>query len=115
MLLHRGAFLEESEYLGEAVKSLVHLLLSRLLDEVLEVVAQLVHFTQKTLLKGTVSRNFLLLVFFMNQFSPSPRVFHKHRFEFFENSRIYSQVKVHNRYQRHRWQTMGTIIKLLTT
>jgi hypothetical protein len=26
--------------------------------------------------KGTVSRDFLLLVFFMNQFTPSPRVFH---------------------------------------
>ncbi len=28
------------------------------------------------LLKGTVSRDFLLLVFFMNQFLPSPRVLH---------------------------------------
>jgi hypothetical protein len=28
------------------------------------------------LLKGTVSRDFLLLVFFMNQFPPSPRVSH---------------------------------------
>ncbi len=27
-------------------------------------------------LKGTVSRDFLLLVLFMNQFPPSPRVFH---------------------------------------
>jgi hypothetical protein len=35
------------------------------------------------ILKGTVSRDFLLLVFFMNQFSPSPRVFHLDRFEFF--------------------------------
>ncbi len=26
--------------------------------------------------KGTVSRNFLLLVFFINQFPPSPRVSH---------------------------------------
>ncbi len=33
--------------------------------------------------KGTVSRDFLLLVFFMNQFSHSPRVFHLDRFEFF--------------------------------
>jgi hypothetical protein len=33
--------------------------------------------------KGTVSRDFLLLVFFMNQFPPSPRVFHIDRFEFF--------------------------------
>ncbi len=29
--------------------------------------------------KGTVSRDFLLLVFFMNQFPPSPRVFHLDR------------------------------------
>jgi hypothetical protein len=35
--------------------------------------------------KGTVSRDFLLLVFFMNQFPPSPRVFHLDRFEFFRN------------------------------
>jgi hypothetical protein len=33
--------------------------------------------------KGTVSRDFILLVFFMNQFPPSPRVFHLDRFEFF--------------------------------
>ncbi len=30
----------------------------------------------KASLKGTVSRDFLLLVLFMNQFPPSPRVFH---------------------------------------
>jgi hypothetical protein len=35
------------------------------------------------LLKGTVSRDFLLLVFFMNQFPPSSRVFHLDRFKFF--------------------------------
>jgi hypothetical protein len=34
-------------------------------------------------LKGTVSRDFLLLVFFMNQFAPSHRVSHLDRFEFF--------------------------------
>ncbi len=33
--------------------------------------------------KETVSRDFLLLVFFMNQFPPHPRVFHLDRFEFF--------------------------------
>ncbi len=32
-------------------------------------------------LKGTVSRDFLLLVCLMNQFPPSPGVFHKDRFE----------------------------------
>ncbi len=55
-------------------------------------------------LKGTVSRDFLLLVFFMIQFPPSFRVFHLDRTNFFENSRRYSRVKVHHRYQRHRWQ-----------
>ncbi len=33
--------------------------------------------------KGTVSRDFLLLVFFMNQFPPHPRVFHLDHFKFF--------------------------------
>jgi hypothetical protein len=33
--------------------------------------------------KGTVSRDFLLLVFFMNQFFPRPRVLHLDHFEFF--------------------------------
>jgi hypothetical protein len=33
--------------------------------------------------KGTVSRDFMLLVFFMNQFPPSPRVSHEDRFKFF--------------------------------
>ncbi len=37
----------------------------------------------------------------MNQFPPSSRVFHLDRFEY---SRRYSRVKVHHRYQRHRWQ-----------
>ncbi len=34
-------------------------------------------------IKGTVSRDFLLLVFFMNQFPPSPWVYHYGRFKFF--------------------------------
>ncbi len=33
--------------------------------------------------KGTVSRDFRLLVFFMNQFPPIPWVYHEGRFEFF--------------------------------
>jgi hypothetical protein len=40
-------------------------------------------------LKGTMSRDFLLLVFFRNQFPPSPRVFHSDRFEFF---RIFAEI-----------------------
>jgi hypothetical protein len=39
--------------------------------------------------KGTVSRDFLLLVFFMNQFPLSPRVFHLDRFEF---SRKFAEI-----------------------
>jgi hypothetical protein len=57
--------------------------------------------------KGTVSRDFLLLVFFMNQFPPSPRVFHLDPFEFFRNfAEIFASqgLKVHHRYQRHRRQ-----------
>ena len=37
--------------------------------------------------KGTVSRDFLLLVFLMNQFPPSPRVLHLDRFKFFRKIR----------------------------
>jgi hypothetical protein len=35
------------------------------------------------IIKGTVSRDFLLLVCFMKQFPPSPRVFHLDHFKFF--------------------------------
>ncbi len=61
-------------------------------------------FTPNSLFKGTVSRDFLLLVFFMYQFPPCPRVFHLDHSNFFENSRRYSQLKVCHRCQRHRWQ-----------
>ena len=76
--------------------------------------------------KGTVSRDFLLLVFFVNQFPPSSRVFHSDRFEFFRKfAEIFasqgappvSTTQVANLppllttpaakfrwYQRHRWQ-----------
>ncbi len=39
----------------------------------------------------------MLQVFFMNHLHPSHS-------NFFENSRRYSQVKVHHRCQRHQWQ-----------
>ncbi len=48
-----------------------------------------------------MSRDFLPLVFFMNQFPPSPEYSRKTISNFFKNSRRYSQFKVH-----HRWQTM---------
>ncbi len=48
--------------------------------------------------KGTVSRVFSFKFFSWVIFPQAP-----------ENLRRYSQVKVHHRYQRHRWQTLGTI------
>ncbi len=62
--------------------------------------------------KGTVSRDYLLLGFFMNQFPPAPEYPIRTVLNFFENSRRYSQVKVHHRYQRHRRQirkSRGTV------
>ncbi len=89
-------------------------------------------------IKGTVSRDFLLLVFFMNQFPRSPRVFQLDSFEFFRKfAEIFASQGAppvsttpvtnlpqvinntggkffHNFRWRcwYRWQTMGTIIKL---
>jgi hypothetical protein len=54
--------------------------------------------------KGTVSRDFLLLVFFINQFPPSPTVSSRTVSNFFENSRRYSHLKVDHRCRWHRWQ-----------
>jgi hypothetical protein len=65
-------------------------------------------------LKGTVSRDFLLLVFFMNQFHPRSRVFPSNSVSiFFKNSRRYSQVKVHHRYQRHQQQIFPPVSLVL--
>ncbi len=55
--------------------------------------------------KWTVSRDFLLLVFFMNQFPTAPEYPIRAVSNLFENSRRYSQIKVHHRYQRHRWHS----------
>ncbi len=54
--------------------------------------------------KGTVSRDFLLQVFFMNHLPQAPDNNSRIISNFFENSRRYSQVKVHHQCQRHRWQ-----------
>ncbi len=55
-------------------------------------------------LKGTMSRDFLFL-FFYESVSPQPQSLPLGPFRsFFENLRRYSQVEVHHRYQRHRWQ-----------
>jgi hypothetical protein len=61
-------------------------------------------------IKGTVSREFLLLVFLWISFPPAPEYPIRAVSNFFENSRRYSQVKVHHRYQRHRWQIIGTVL-----
>jgi hypothetical protein len=53
--------------------------------------------------KGIVSRDFLLQVSFMNHLPRAPENNNRVISKFFENSRRYSQVKVHHRYQRHRW------------
>jgi hypothetical protein len=55
-------------------------------------------------LKGTVSRDFLLLVFLWISFPPAPEHPIRTVSNFFENSRRYSQVQMHHRYQRHWWQ-----------
>jgi hypothetical protein len=55
-----------------------------------------------------VSRDFWLLVFFMNQHPPSPWVYIRAVKVFFKNLRIYSQLKVH----RHGWQMEKTLIIL---
>ncbi len=52
-------------------------------------------------IKGTVSRDFLLQVFFMNHLPQAPENNIRIISIFFENSRRYSQVKVHHRCQRH--------------
>ncbi len=72
-------------------------------------------------LKGTVSRDFLLLFFSWMSFPPAQGYPIRTVLNFSENLRRYSQVKVHHWYQRHRrqichrckWprrQTMGTIM-----
>ncbi len=98
-------------------------------------------------LKGQCHEIFCFWFFPWIIFPPAPEYSLKNITNFFENSRRYSQVKVHRRYQRHRrqifppvlttpvanfhryqrhqrqichqckqhqWQTMRTIIKLMT-
>ncbi len=50
-----------------------------------------------------MSRDFLLLVLFINQFPPAPEYSFKTVSNFFENSRRYSQLKVCHRCRWHRW------------
>ncbi len=71
-------------------------------------------YTETYAVKGTDSRDFRLLVFFMNQFSRSPWVYHYGCFKFFENLRRYSQIKVHHlcRGTGGKWKK-SSIIKVL--
>ncbi len=71
-----------------------------------------VFIAQKSL-KGTVSRDFLLLVYFMNQFPQAPEYTIRAVSNFFENSRRYSQLKVDHRYQRHRQQILTPVSVVL--
>ncbi len=66
-------------------------------------------------LKGTVPRDFWLLVFYMDQFPPSLWLYHKGRLKFFRKFRRYSQLKVHYRCQRHWWQMEKFSLFLLDT
>ena len=55
-------------------------------------------------LKGQCHEIFCFWFFSWISFPPAPEYPIKTVSNFFENSRRYSQVKVHHRYQRHRWQ-----------
>ncbi len=59
--------------------------------------------------KGTVSRDFLLQIFFMNHLPPSPENNTRVISNFFENMWRYSQVKVHHQYQRHQRQILQPV------
>jgi hypothetical protein len=67
-----------------------------------------------------VSRDFFASGFFLNQFSPSPRVFHLDRFEYFRKfAEIFASQgaptvsttpwQICHRCQRHRWQIAAGI------
>ncbi len=55
-------------------------------------------------LKGSVSRDFSLLVFSSISFPPAPEYPIKTVSNFFENSRRYSELKIDHRCRWHRWQ-----------
>jgi hypothetical protein len=57
-----------------------------------------------SLLKGTVSRDFLLLVFSWSSFPQAPEYTIRAVSNFFENSRRYSQLKVDHRCQQYQQQ-----------
>ncbi len=67
------------------------------------------NFTVPYFIKGTVSRDFCFWFFWWISFPPAPEYCIRTVSNFFENSRRYSQVKVHHRYQRHRRQIFPPI------
>ncbi len=64
-------------------------------------------------LKGTVSRDFLLLVFSWISFPQDPEYTIRAVSNFFENSWRYSQLKVDHRYQRRRRQFLPPVSLVL--
>jgi hypothetical protein len=58
-------------------------------------------------IKGSVTRDFRLQVFFMN---PGLCVFHWRGFNFFENSRRYSRMNVYHLWKRHRRKIYCSVI-----
>ncbi len=58
----------------------------------------------RMMLKGQCHEIFCFWFFSSISFPPAPEYPIRTVSIFFENSRRYSQVKVHQRYQRHRWQ-----------
>ncbi len=62
---------------------------------------QLLRVFTRNIFKGTVPRDFRLLVFFMNQFPPSPWVYHKAGSNF---SKIREDIHSSRRCPWHRWQ-----------
>jgi hypothetical protein len=66
---------------------------------------------KRTYLKGQCHEIFDFCFFSWISFPQAPEYTNRAVSNFFENSRIYSQLKVHHRCQRHRWQ-MAKIFKL---
>ncbi len=69
--------------------------------------------TSKLHLKGQCHEIFCFWCFFMNQFPPAPEYPIRTVLNFFENSGMYSQVKVHHRYQPNRRQILPPVSLVL--
>jgi hypothetical protein len=64
-------------------------------------------------LKGQCHEIFCFWLFSCISFPPAPEYPIRTVSNFFENSQRYSQVKVHHRYQRHRWQILPPVSLVL--